>query len=259
MKQYLDLMRHVIDNGHMVQTRNGNRLTVYGAQLRFDLTKGFPLMTTKKVNFAWVAGELCWFLSGQTNTNMLHEWGIPIWDANADADGNLGRIYGAQWRSWEGSLDQVWRSLRLLQTAPASTRNVVTAWNPTELDAMKLPPCHFAWQVHAPDDKVILQASMRSVDLCLGLPFNIASYALLAHILAHRTGRVATELIMDLGNIHIYEAHIPNAQKQLSREPRELPVLRIESITTDLMMMEPAWFTVSNYDPHPFIKYEIFA
>jgi len=261
LKQYLDLVRHVLDTGRMVQTRNGNRLTAYGAQLRFNLLDGFPLVTTKKVSLWNVAGELCWFLNGDTNTARLKEWSIPIWDANAGPDGNVGRAYGAMWRDWEGQLDQIARSVNLLRKAPNSTRNVVTAWNPTELDQMALPPCHFAFQVHHVDQgHIALQVSMRSVDVMVGLPYNIASYAILAHLFECITGTFAVELIMDLGNIHIYEDHIPNAMIQIEREPYPLPRLLIEGhVPVNLKGLHPEKFRLVDYQHHSFLKYEIHA
>ncbi len=261
LRNYLDLVRHVLDNGRMVQTRNGNRLTAYGAQLRFDLTEGFPLVTTKKVNLWNVAGELCWFLNGDTNTAKLREWNIPIWNANADPDGNVGRAYGAMWRDWEGHLDQIARSIDLLRKAPNSTRNVVTAWNPAELDQMALPPCHFAYQVHyLGNEQIAIQMSQRSGDLLIGIPYNIASYALLAHLYAHVCDMQAVELIMDLGNVHIYEDHIPNAKIQIEREPYPLPKLFIDGhVPANLVGLHPDIFSIINYKHHPFLKYKMHA
>lgn len=261
MQQYLNLVQRILAEGEMVKTRNGNRLTIYGAQLRFDLRRGFPLLTTKKLNFNYIMGELAWFLRGQTDTKLLHEWGIPIWDANADENGQLGPVYGYQWRNFDGAgYDQIGESLAMLRKSPASTRNVVTAWNPLQMPLMKLPPCHFAFQVHSTKTAVTLQASQRSVDTLLGLPFNIASYAILTHIYANLAGREAKELIMDLGNVHIYEEHIPNALVQLGREPKSLPKLRqMLPVSDNLMDLYPESFVVEGYDPHPFIKYAIKA
>lgn len=259
MKQYIDLVKDTLANGEPIQTRNGERLTVYGRQLRFDLAEGFPIVTTKRIPFRMVAGELCWFLNGQTNTKQLNDWGINIWDANAAADGELGPIYGYQWRSYGGSdVDQIKRSIRLLKKSPESTRNVVIAWNPVDMDKMKLPPCHFGFQVHSTGEKVILQASIRSSDLMVGLSFNIASYALLCHLFAEVTGKTAAELIIDLGNVHIYAQHYENAKIQVEREPLPLPKLVInEPISDDLYGLQPTQFSLVNYKFHPALAYEM--
>lgn len=245
----------------MVETRNGNRLTAYGYQMRFNLLEGFPLVTTKKVSLWNVAGELCWFLDGDTNTRKLREWGIPIWDANASEDGNIGPGYGYQWRNFGGECDQIARAINLLRKAPNSTRIVVSAWNPIDLDAMMLPPCHFALQLHhVGNGDLCLQASLRSNDLLVGAPYNIASYALLAHLFAHVTGMRAVELIMDLGNVHIYEDHIPNARIQIERDPYQLPQLIIEGhVPGNLRGLHPSQFAVVGYQHHPFLKYSMHA
>lgn len=260
-QQYNELVKRIITLGRMVNTRNGNRLTAYGAQLRFPLDEGFPILTTKKVAFRLVASELCWFLNGGTNTAQLHEWDNHIWDANADENGELGPIYGYQWRSYGGSgLDQIARSIDLLRKAPASTRNVVIAWNPIDMDKMKLPPCHFGFQLHVDGDYLHLQASMRSVDVMVGLPFNISSYALLCHLFAKAVNLYPGELIMDLGNIHIYEPHIENANIQVEREPYALPALLIDSpIPGDLRSINPNQFSLYGYSYHPSLKYQMIA
>lgn len=268
LQQYIDLLNHVLDNGHMVKTRNGNRQTVYGYQMRFDLTQGFPAVTTKRLAWKQVCTELCWFLNGRTDLAYLHERGCRIWDGNAGEDGELGRIYGAQWRDYNSQgLDQIQRSIDLLRNAPASTRNVAIAWNPLQQDAMKLPPCHFGFQVHSHGNKVILQVSLRSSDVILGLPFNVASYALLAHLFAHCASfnslsaypvMRASELIVDLGNVHIYESHIDGARLQARREPLPLPTLRIDGdVPIDLYGLEPEQFVLEGYKSHPAIKYEL--
>lgn len=245
----------------MVQTRNGNRLTAYGWQMRFDLTQGFPAVTTKRLAWKQVCTELCWFLNGRTDLAYLHERGCHIWDANAGEDGDLGRIYGAQWRDYNSQgLDQIKRSIKMLRNVPSSTRNVVIAWNPLQQDDMKLPPCHFGYQLHSYNDKVWLQASLRSSDIVLGAPFNIASYALLCHLFAYVTGKQATELIMDLGNVHIYESHIDGARLQVQREPLPLPTLRIGGdVPGDLYGLEPEQFVLEGYKSHPAIKFELIA
>lgn len=245
----------------MVKTRNGNRQTVYGAQLRFDLTQGFPAVTTKRLAWRQVCAELCWFLNGRTDLQYLHDRSCHIWDANADDDGNLGKIYGYQWRNFNGQgLDQIQRSIDLLRKAPASTRNVVTAWNPLQMDDMKLPPCHWGFQLHSFDGKLIMQASQRSVDLALGEPFNIASYALLCHLFARIADLEPTELIMDLGNVHIYESHIDGMIEQCKREPLPLPTLRVTGdISPDLRNLEPDQFVLDGYQCHKSIKYELIA
>lgn len=260
MKQYLDLVNHVIDNGRMVKTRNGIRWTVYGYQMRFDLTQGFPLVTTKRVPFRLVAGELCWFLNGQTDTKQLHEWNNHIWDANASEDGELGPIYGYQWRNFNSQgLDQIQRSIDLLHTDPSSTRNVVTAWNPLQMDDMKLPPCHAMFQIHTcGKNGIAIQMSQRSADTMVGIPFNIASYALLTHLLAHVVNKRPVELIMDLGNVHIYNQHLDDAIMQSERETLPLPRLHIDGdITHDLRNLHPDQFSLVGYESHPAIKYEM--
>lgn len=265
MKQYHDLVNHVLDNGHMVETRNGNRLTAYGWQMRFDLTQGFPAITTKKLAWKQVCTELCWFLNGRTDLQYLHERGCHIWDANAGDGGELGAIYGRQWRNFNNEgIDQIQRSIKMLQKSPASTRNVVTAWNPLQMIAMKLPPCHWGFQVHSHGPEIILQVSQRSVDIALGLCFNIASYALLAELYAAVNSQYkhtfASELIMDLGNVHIYEQHIDGLRLQMEREPYPLPQLKITGdVSPDLYDLEPEQFELVNYQYHPSIKFELVA
>lgn len=261
MKQYIDLVSKILQNGKMVETRNGNRLTIYGHQMRFDLEDGFPILTTKKVSLNLIAGELCWFLNGGTNIKQLHEWNNHIWDANAGEDGELPNGYGYQWRNYGGSgVDQIVRSISLIKKAPNSTRNVVIAWNPADMDKMKLPPCHFGFQLHVDGDYLHLQASMRSVDVMVGLPFNIASYALLCHLFAQLTKKKPGELIMDLGNTHIYEPHIENARVQIVRPTYALPHLVIsKDISDDLKGLNPSMFRLEGYQSHPAIKYEMFA
>ncbi|MCB1711652.1 MAG: thymidylate synthase [Candidatus Riesia sp.] len=259
MYQYLNLLKAILDNGELVKTRNGNRLTIYGYQMRFNLKDGFPIVTTSKKRFDWIVQELIWFLNGETNTKQLKEWGNPIWDLNADENGNVGKIYGYQYRHWLGKLDQIQRSITLAKKAPYSTRNIVTAWNPDDMDEMKLPPCHLFYQVHClPNNKLILQWSQRSADAALGIPYNISSYALLAHLYGVILNREPVELICDLGNVHLYEPHIENARKQSLRKPYELPQLNIKhDIPEDLKNMQPDWFELVGYKSHPYIKYEM--
>lgn len=259
MNQYLQLVSRTLSEGEMVDTRNGRRLTVYGEMLRFDLRKGFPILTTKKVPFRWVAGELCWFLDGDQNTRKLKDWGISIWDANADELGYVGPIYGYQWRSWNGphGRDQIMDCVQTIERTKHSTRNVVLAWNPDQNFCMALPPCHFSFQVHHSASWVRVHATMRSTDLMVGLPFNISSYALLAHILAKRTNRIAVELVMSLSDIHIYEDHIETAKLQVTRSAMPLPKLMIREneITHDLKGMQPNGFILDNYLSHEALSY----
>lgn len=259
MHQYLQLVREVLANGQVVKTRNGERLTKYGAHLEFEMRQGFPMITTAKKNYWNIAGELCWFLSGETNTKKLKEWNIGIWDGNADADGNVGQAYGYQWRKWQGWLDQVTGSVEMAMNNPASTRNLVTAWNPAALDSVVLPPCHYSYQIHTPPDRTIsLQATMRSTDLMVGLPYNISSYATLLMLYAGLTNRKPDRLIMDLGNVHIYSQHMKNTKIQIMRNPLALPSLEITGgISPNLYGLHPSQFELRNYNAHPYLKYEM--
>jgi thymidylate synthase len=263
MKQYLELVNDVLLHGDPIQTRNGTRITTHGRQMRFNLRKGFPAVTTKKLFWKGVVAELCWFLNGGTNVAYLQEQGVHIWDANADRFGNVGPIYGYQWRQFNGdvSCDQIFNLLRGIKMSRYSTRHMVNAWNPQQIWDMQLPPCHFGFQVHiSPGSRLSLQASMRSTDVMVGLPFNIASYALLTHMICAITGHLPHELIMDLGNVHIYEPHVENAKIQLGRKPKAPPQLIIRGpLPRDLKYIDPSLFHLEGYSSHPSLKYKMFV
>lgn len=256
---YLSLLEKTFYTGTDVQTRNGIRRTIYGAQLRFNISEKFPLITTRKIPWKNPTTEICWFLRGDTNIKYLHDHDVHIWDANANKNGEVGPVYGYQWRYGYG-IDQIQLAVAMLRKSPHNTRNVVTAWNPREMHAMALPPCHAMFQLHSDGKNLRLQWSQRSVDLVLGLPTNIAGYAILAHLFAHVTGQKAVELICDLGNIHIYEGHVARVKKQLDRQPREWPTMRIEGdVRPDLFGVEPSQFILEGYNPHPAIKFKLEA
>lgn len=265
MKQYLDLLRHVMESGvdRSDRTGTGTR-SVFGYQMRFDLAEGFPLLTTKKVHTRSVFGELLWFLRGDTNIGWLHQNGISIWDEWADADGNLGPVYGYQWRSWptpDGRhIDQIARVVESIRNNPDSRRHIVSAWNVADVDDMALPPCHSLFQFYvAPStdggaDLLSCQLYQRSADVFLGVPFNIASYALLVHLVAQVTGLRVGDFVHTLGDAHIYSNHFEQVALQLSREPRPLPRLRLNPAVTDLDRFELSDIEVDGYSPHPGIK-----
>jgi thymidylate synthase len=259
MKQYLDLMRHVLDHGTLKGDRTGvGTRSVFGYQMRFDLTQGFPLLTTKKLHLRSIIYELLWFLRGDTNVGYLHENGVSIWDEWADANGNLGPIYGKQWRSWptadKGDVDQIDRILKEISRNPDSRRLVVSAWNVGDIDDMKLPPCHVLFQFYVADSRLSCQLYQRSADIFLGVPFNIASYALLTLMLAQVTGLRPGEFIHTLGDTHLYLSHQAQAQEQIRREPRPLPQMRLNPSVTSLYDFTYEDFELMNYDPHPAIK-----
>lgn len=259
MRDYLNLLHKVLLDGVDIPTRNGFRRTLYGLSFRHDLRTGFPAVTTKRLAFKQVTAELCWFLSGSTDLNMLHAWKTHIWDSNADDNGEVGPIYGRQWRNFNGDgVDQIANLIHRIKADPTSTRHMVTAWNPSELGQMRLPPCHTHFQVHAPANLLSVQVYMRSVDLCLGFPFNLASYAMLTHTLAQLTNREPWEVIFNFGNVHIYSAHIRNAFEQIEREPCHLPELVISGELGDLKTLVPGQFRLIGYDHHPEIAYELF-
>lgn len=259
MRQYLELMRHVLDHGVRKADRTGTgTLSVFGYQMRFDLQAGFPLVTTKKVHLKSIIHELLWFLRGDTNIAYLREHGVTIWDEWADDNGELGPIYGHQWRSWPAadgrSIDQIAAVLEQIRHTPDSRRIIVSAWNVGELDKMRLPPCHAFFQFYVAEGRLYCQLYQRSADIFLGVPFNIASYALLTMMIAQVTGLKPGEFIHTLGDAHIYLNHLDQVRLQLSRQPRTLPVIRINPDVRDLFAFRYEDFTLEGYDPHPAIK-----
>jgi len=259
MKAYLDLMRHVLEHGHRKSDRTGTgTLSTFGWQMRFDLAAGFPLLTTKKVHFKSVAYELLWFLKGDTNVRWLQEHGVSIWDEWADASGELGPVYGSQWRSWpmpDGSaIDQISQVVESIRTRPDSRRHIVTAWNPAEIEKMKLPPCHVLFQFYVADGRLSCQMYQRSADVFLGVPFNIASYALLTLMVSQVCGLQPGEFVHTLGDAHLYLNHLEQAREQLTRSPRPLPRLGLNPAAKDIFGFRYEDFTLGGYDPHPAIK-----
>ena len=259
MKPYLDLMRHVLDHGTRKDDRTGTgTLSVFGWQMRYDLALGFPLVTTKKCHLRSIIHELLWFLRGDTNIAYLKENGVSIWDEWADADGNLGPVYGYQWRSWPtpdgGHIDQIQQVIDTLKSNPDSRRIIVSAWNVADLDKMALAPCHAFFQFYVADGKLSCQLYQRSADIFLGVPFNIASYALLTLMMAQVTGLQPGDFVHTLGDAHLYLNHLDQAREQLLREPRALPHLRLNQDVTDLFAFKFEDFTLEGYDPHPAIK-----
>ena len=259
MKAYLDLMRHVLEHGHRKSDRTGTgTLSIFGWQMRFDLAAGFPLLTTKKVHFKSVAYELLWFLKGDTNVRWLQEHGVSIWDEWADASGELGPVYGSQWRSWpspDGSaIDQIAQVVDSIRTRPDSRRHIVTAWNPAEIDRMKLPPCHVLFQFYVAEGHLSCQMYQRSADIFLGVPFNIASYALLTLMVAQVCDLRPGVFVHSLGDAHLYLNHLEQAKEQLTRAPRPLPRLRLAPAAKDIFGFRFEDFTLEGYDPHPAIK-----
>ena len=259
MRQYLDLMQRVLDDGVPKADRTGTgTLSVFGHQMRFDLSAGFPLVTTKKVHLRSVVGELVWFLRGDTNVRWLQERGIGIWDDWADADGNLGPVYGHQWRSWgtpDGRrVDQLQLVIDQIRSNPDSRRHIVSAWNVADIPDMALPPCHTMFQFYVAEGALSCQLYQRSADVFLGVPFNIASYALLTHLVAHVTGLRVGDFVHTLGDTHLYANHLDQARVQLAREPRPLPELELDPAVTDLADFDLEHVVVAGYDPHPGIK-----
>jgi thymidylate synthase len=259
MRQYLDLLQHVLQNGHPKADRTGTgTLSVFGWQMRFDLAERFPLITTKRVHLKSVIHELLWFLRGETNVKSLNEAGVSIWDEWAAPDGELGPIYGYQWRSWPTAdgrqIDQIAEVLRLLRCEPHSRRMIVSAWNVGDVPKMALAPCHTMFQFYVLDGKLSCQLYQRSADVFLGIPFNIASYALLTLMLAQVTQLALGEFIHTLGDAHLYLNHLEQAREQLSREPRTLPKLRLNPAVRELAQFRFEDIVLESYDPHPPIR-----
>jgi thymidylate synthase len=258
MQPYLDLMRHVLDHGQRKSDRTGTgTLSVFGWQMRFDLAAGFPLVTTKKLHTRSIIHELLWFLRGDTNIGYLKENGVSIWDEWADADGELGPVYGAQWRRWESPdgrrIDQIAQLVDGLKRNPDSRRHIVSAWNPADVDRMKLPPCHALFQFYVAHGRLSCQLYQRSADIFLGVPFNIASYALLTMMVAQVCGYRPGEFVHTFGDAHLYANHLDQAQLQLAREPRPLPTMRLNPEVRDLLAFRFEDFRLEGYDPHPHI------
>ncbi|MEQ1597999.1 MAG: thymidylate synthase [Methylotenera sp.] len=258
MKQYTDLMRHVLAHGNKKEDRTGTgTLSVFGYQMRFNLADGFPLLTTKKVHLKSIIHELLWFLQGSTNIAYLKENGVRIWDEWADESGNLGPVYGYQWRNWpkpDGThIDQITQVVNAIKKSPDSRRLIVSAWNVADVDQMKLPPCHAFFQFYVADGKLSCQLYQRSADIFLGVPFNIASYALLTMMVAQVCGLKLGDFVHTLGDAHIYTNHMEQVNEQLSRELRALPQMKINPEVTDIFSFKFEDFTLENYDPHPAI------
>lgn len=256
MRQYLDLLQRILDNGVAKSDRTGTGTSsVFGHQMRFDLADGFPLVTTKKVHVHSIIHELLWFLRGETNVKYLRENKVTIWDEWADENGELGPVYGYQWRSWTGRdgqpIDQIRNVIDTIRSNPDSRRMIVSAWNVADVPQMRLPPCHLLFQFYVANDRLSCQLYQRSADVFLGVPFNIASYALLTLMVAHVTGLQPGEFIHTLGDAHLYSNHIEQARLQLSREPRPLPQLHINRTVDSIFAFRFDDFTLSNYDPHP--------
>jgi thymidylate synthase len=262
LRQYLDLMERVLADGVEKRDRTGTgTLSIFGHQMRFDLARGFPLLTTKKLHLKSIIYELLWFLAGDTNVRYLQEHGVRIWDEWADANGELGPIYGRQWRSWPardgGTIDQIADVVAAIRRNPDSRRLIVTAWNPSDVARMALPPCHCLFQFYVAEGRLSCQLYQRSADVFLGVPFNIASYALLTLMMAQVTGLAPGAFIHSLGDAHLYLNHLEQARLQLSRSPRPLPTMRLNPAVTDIFAFRYEDFTLSDYDPHPHIKAEV--
>jgi thymidylate synthase len=262
MRQYLDLMERVLADGAEKHDRTGTgTLSVFGHQMRFDLAQGFPLVTTKKLHLKSIIHELLWFLAGDTNVKYLRDHGVTIWDEWADERGDLGPVYGRQWRSWPardgGTIDQMANLIAAIRRNPDSRRLIVTAWNPADVERMALPPCHCLFQFYVAKGKLSCHLYQRSADVFLGVPFNIASYAMLTMMMAQVTGLAAGDFVHSFGDAHLYLDHLEQARLQLSRLPRELPLLRINPAVTDLFAFRYEDFAVEGYDPHPHIRAKV--
>jgi thymidylate synthase len=259
MKQYLDLMKDILENGSRKTDRTGTgTVSVFGRQLRFDLSKGFPLVTTKKLHLRSIIYELLWFLRGDTNIKYLKDHGVSIWDEWADENGNLGPVYGYQWRSWPApngeKIDQISKLIHQIKTKPDSRRHIVSAWNPAEVDSMALPPCHAMFQFYVADGKLSCQLYQRSCDTFLGLPFNIASYALLTHMVAQQCDLEVGDFVWTGGDVHLYSNHLEQVNLQLTREPYALPTLNIKRKPESIFDYQFEDFEILNYQSHPSIK-----
>lgn len=259
MKQYLDLLRYVKENGADKGDRTGTGIhSVFGYQMRFNMEDGFPLLTTKKLHLKSIIHELLWFLHGDTNVKYLQDNGVRIWNEWADADGDLGPIYGYQWRKWKdyngGHIDQITEAIKTIKHNPESRRIIVSAWNVADLPDMKLPPCHAFFQFYVAGGKLSLQLYQRSADIFLGVPFNIASYALLLLMVAQVTGLKPGDFVHTLGDAHIYSNHMEQVDLQLTREPRKLPVMKLNPDVKSIFDFRYEDFTLEGYDPHPHIK-----
>ncbi|MGP1481619.1 MAG: thymidylate synthase [Hoylesella enoeca] len=262
MKQYLDLLNRIIREGVKKEDRTGTgTISVFGNQMRFDLEQGFPLLTTKKLHLKSIIYELLWFLKGDTNVRYLQENGVRIWNEWADENGDLGPVYGHQWRSWPdyqgGTIDQIQQVLDLIRHHPDSRRMIVTAWNPAEVEQMALPPCHCLFQFYVAEGRLSLQLYQRSADTFLGVPFNIASYALLLQMMAQVCGLQAGDFIHTTGDTHLYLNHLDQARLQLTRTPRVLPVMRLNPDVKDLFAFRYEDFELVNYDPWPHISAQV--
>lgn len=259
MRAYLNLLSEVLESGVERKDRTGTgTLALFGRQVRYDLTQGFPLLTTKRLHVRSIVHELLWFLRGETNIAYLKENGVRIWDEWADESGDLGPVYGKQWRDWKGEdgagHDQIKAMVESIRSDPQSRRMVLSAWNVADLGRMRLMPCHVIAQAWVNDGSLSLQLYQRSADLFLGVPFNIASYSLLTHMLAHVTGLRAGEFVHTFGDVHLYSNHVGQAREQLSREPRELPTLRLNPEVSDILSFRYEDVSFEGYDPHPAIK-----
>lgn len=262
MKQYQDLLRTILETGSYKSDRTGTgTYSIFGYQMRFDLSQGFPLLTTKKLHLRSIIYELLWFLQGDTNIKYLKDHGVSIWDEWADKNGDLGPIYGHQWRSWGtpdgGKVDQISQLIEQIKTNPDSRRLMVCAWNVGEIDKMALPPCHVLFQFYVNNGEISLQLYQRSADVFLGVPFNIASYTLLLMMVAQVCGLKPKEFVHTLGDAHIYSNHVEQAKLQLSRYPRPLPTMRINPEVKDIFSFQYEDFQLENYDPHPHIKADV--
>lgn len=262
MKQYLDLLNRVLTEGSAKEDRTGTgTISVFGHQMRFNLEDGFPLLTTKKLHLKSIIYELLWFLQGDTNVKYLQDHGVRIWNEWADENGELGPVYGHQWRSWPdykgGTIDQIANVVNMIKNNPDSRRLIVSAWNVAEVEKMALPPCHTLFQFYVANGRLSLQLYQRSADIFLGVPFNIASYALLLMMVAQATGLKAGDFVHTLGDAHIYKNHLDQVKLQMTRDPRKLPIMKINPEKKDIFSFEYEDFTLEGYDPHPHIAGQV--